>query len=711
MTSTSVLSRSVIAVAMALSSLVANANSSSPITENSVDDVPVVITPTRLKQTPSDVPAAVTVITGTRIRELGLRNIPDALRLVPGMHVTQAAGDDQYRINYHGTNILVPRRMNVMIDGVSMYRPGLARVEWGRLPIAIEDIDRIEVTRGANSVTYGPNSLLAIVNIITKHPHDSTDFAMTASSGRRGDHSGTLLLGGDFNNTSWRASINHESDSGYDVLTRDTTGHDTTRITRFSARSVTAFGLDHKLDVTLGYAFGTSQSPFVDAFQISFPDKKFTETYLSANWIATASSNHESKLALTLSHEGAKQRWTTCVPTPLLLPEMFTLWQSNRSYALAISAGRVPRGGNTNDDRLAIEALAAIRSLGASASQRICTNPNQDLNQQRLDFEFQHTYVATPAFRIVGGVGVREDTGRSETFFGGTLRNRSIRAFANGEYRVNPALRLNAGAYFESDQINDHSFTPRIAANFDLAPNQTLRAVYSVGTRAPDSFEQNAIWTYSGLNSVPTLNGNSTVRFYQSGRGKGDLTNERIVNREIGYVFLHSGLRMQTDFKVFADKLTNLISEKPQVSNFNLSNVGEATLKGAEVQTEFATSNTLRVTATYAYLQSRTNQETERTHFSRHSGSFSALLRLPHQSKAAITHFFSSGNGIGQSRFERTDLNLSADWPIGSSKLNLSGTVRYHHTPTISFYQDTNRFIQNTRNSPWQFFVGARLNY
>jgi outer membrane cobalamin receptor len=77
-----------------------------------------------------------------------------------------------YRVNYHGTNVLVPRRMNVLIDGVSVYQPLFARVDWTSLPIVIDDIDRIEVTRGSNSAAYGPNSLLAIINIISRHPRD-----------------------------------------------------------------------------------------------------------------------------------------------------------------------------------------------------------------------------------------------------------------------------------------------------------------------------------------------------------------------------------------------------------------------------------------------------------------------------------------------------------------------------------------------------------
>jgi hypothetical protein len=45
--------------------------------------------------------------------------------------------------------------MNVLVDGVSIYRPGLARVDWKEIPVAI-DIERIEVTRGTNRSLTAP---------------------------------------------------------------------------------------------------------------------------------------------------------------------------------------------------------------------------------------------------------------------------------------------------------------------------------------------------------------------------------------------------------------------------------------------------------------------------------------------------------------------------------------------------------------------------
>ena len=70
-------------------------------------NLPVVLTPTRLRQSLADVPGSVTIITADMIRDYGIHSVPDALRLVPGIIVTQVTGSD-YRIGYHGGNVHTP---------------------------------------------------------------------------------------------------------------------------------------------------------------------------------------------------------------------------------------------------------------------------------------------------------------------------------------------------------------------------------------------------------------------------------------------------------------------------------------------------------------------------------------------------------------------------------------------------------------------------
>ena len=179
--------------------------------------VPVLITPTRLKQSKHDIPASVTRIEAEELQDLQIRTIPEALRYVAGMAVGYASGN-QPRINYHGTNGLIPRRMQILIDGMSVYRAGYAEVTWPLLPITIQDVWAIEVTRAPSSPTYGQNSMMAVINIITKDPAQVQEPRLVA---RYGDQE-TRDVYAQFGDTpsesfSYRVSIAKERDEGFDT--------------------------------------------------------------------------------------------------------------------------------------------------------------------------------------------------------------------------------------------------------------------------------------------------------------------------------------------------------------------------------------------------------------------------------------------------------------------------------------------------------------
>jgi iron complex outermembrane receptor protein len=427
---------------------------------------PIVLTPARLRQSAADVPAAVTVITAGMLQAFGIRNLIDALRLVPGMAITHATGND-YRVNYHGTNILVPRRMNVLVDGVSIYRPGLARVDWKEIPVAIDDIERIEVTRGTNSVAYGPNSMLAVINIITKHPADVPRFSARITAGSLGTLNANVSAAGRIGSSQVRASLNSERDTGYDALPRVAEPHDSTRLTRLYLRSVTPLTENSTLDITGGAVAGTKEVPFADAFQTSFPDQDIEDYYVGATWNFAPSAAHEIQLRANFSSATIDQDWTTCIPTALLLPELFDMWAANPAYARTIASGRVPTGGSARDNALAARAIRAIRAVGPAATQRACATANQNLQQQRTDIELQDTYVFSPRLRLVAGIGARHDRIDSQTFFGGEESSTASRLFANVEYKPIERLRFNLGGYLERDQLTGSTFSPRAAVNVD----------------------------------------------------------------------------------------------------------------------------------------------------------------------------------------------------------------------------------------------------
>ncbi len=111
--------------------------------------------------------AAVSVITGEDIRRAGVKSIPEALRLVPGVQVAQF-GSNRWAISARGFNATFSNKLLVLIDGRTVYTPLFAGVFWDVQDTLLEDVDRIEVIRGPGGTLWGANAVNGVINVITK---------------------------------------------------------------------------------------------------------------------------------------------------------------------------------------------------------------------------------------------------------------------------------------------------------------------------------------------------------------------------------------------------------------------------------------------------------------------------------------------------------------------------------------------------------------
>lgn len=669
-----------------LVSLNARANSDVPDVDSTHAQYPVVITPTRLRQSLADVPASVTVLTHETLIRYGVTNLAEALRLVPGMAVLQTAGND-YRINYHGTNMLSPRRMNVLIDGISVYRPGYSRVDWKQLPIAIDDIDRIEVTRGPNSVTYGPNSLMATINVLTKQAKDYERAYVTVAGG---DKASAYLYGRSglvIGKTAVGVTASRERDSGYDYLSRIGQGHDSTEIQRLSIKSHTDLTDSTTFDFQATLTDTGKQVPFADAYQVSFPDAKVRDNYIDFALTTNLAENHELSLKTNYSETNSKQSWTTCIPQALLLPEMFDMWKANPSYANALIARRTPTGGTAEDNALAARAFAAIRALGAAAVQPVCGIANQDAIQTRLDFELQDTYVFSDHLRVVSGVGSRVQRAISETYQAGSHTNNIYRAFGNFEYKPVDWININIGGYYEHDDLSESTFSPRVAMNARLTETQSVRAIVSKAVRTPDVQEQLANWSYILRTTVPVA-GSTSQHFYQSATSPGGLGAETILSYELGYLLAVQKYGLLFDVKIFHDVLDNLISEKLALGGFRPTNNGSATLNGAEIQTSINLSSGWSGFLNLSYLDNDTPVLTEQTQYSRYSGSVGVSKSLPMNWRASVAYMAASGDGLGEGPFGRVDVTVGKNFNLSGYQSSLTLTASHYDRHETSYFRD-----------------------
>jgi iron complex outermembrane receptor protein len=123
-------------------------------------------------------PLSTTVITKEEIQLTGATSYEELFRLVPGMIVRQESNGN-FDIHIRGNDNLPPGNFShfsenmmtlVMIDGRIVYNYINGGTIWESLPVAMSDIERIEIIRGASSALYGPNAVSGVINIITRTP-------------------------------------------------------------------------------------------------------------------------------------------------------------------------------------------------------------------------------------------------------------------------------------------------------------------------------------------------------------------------------------------------------------------------------------------------------------------------------------------------------------------------------------------------------------
>lgn len=130
----------------------------------------------------TEVSSAVFVITQDDIRRSGATSIPEALRMAPGVEVARI-GTDKWAINIRGFNGRFADKLQVLMDGRSVYNPLFAGVQWEQQDTLMEDIERIEVIRGPGAAVWGANAVNGVINIITKKAADTQGTLFTAGGG------------------------------------------------------------------------------------------------------------------------------------------------------------------------------------------------------------------------------------------------------------------------------------------------------------------------------------------------------------------------------------------------------------------------------------------------------------------------------------------------------------------------------------------------
>ena len=135
-----------------------------------------IVSASRQTESLLDAPLSASVLTRAEIERAGCTSIMEALRLVPGMIVREESNGN-YDVELRGLDNVPPNApfdvtsnttTLVMIDNRPVYSYLRGGTFWETLPVALSDVERIEVIRGPSAALYGPNAVNGVINIITR---------------------------------------------------------------------------------------------------------------------------------------------------------------------------------------------------------------------------------------------------------------------------------------------------------------------------------------------------------------------------------------------------------------------------------------------------------------------------------------------------------------------------------------------------------------
>lgn len=155
----------------------------------------VVVTATLVPVSTNAPTASTTVLTGESLRDQGITKVSDALRLVPGVQMVQSGPQGSLTSLFmRGGN---SNYVRVLVDGVSVNDAGGG---FDFASLSTDNVERIEVVRGAASVLYGSDAVSGVVQIITRDGRGPAAWSFEAGKGARGAQRTSVgVHGGDAN--------------------------------------------------------------------------------------------------------------------------------------------------------------------------------------------------------------------------------------------------------------------------------------------------------------------------------------------------------------------------------------------------------------------------------------------------------------------------------------------------------------------------------
>ncbi len=518
----------------------------------------------------SDAPAAVFVITQEDIRRSGVTNIPDALRMVPGVEVARI-DSNKWAVTTRGFNSRFATKLLVLMDGRSVYSPAFSGVWWDVQDTLLEDIDRIEVIRGPGATLWGANAVNGVINIITKKAGETQGGLITVGAGTEEKGFGSVRYGLKLGEkTDVRAYAKYFNRDG--------------SVTRSGAEAAddwdqfrTGFRLDHE---------PTAQNSFT--LQGDYYRGKSGSTYDFVTLTAPFSSSTQEKA--DLSGGNLLGRW-------------------NHVFS--------------NDSALSLQAY-----YDRTERKDLLTAEDRDT----VDFDLQHRFKWFGGQEIVWGLGYRvtrdgfNKVNQLRTIDPSSRTDQLFSSFIQDDITlIEDKLRWVIGSKFEHNDYTGYELQPNTRLIWTPSKDHSVWGAVSRSVRTPSRAEHTVSTNVAVIPPGQAQNPSPLPILVQV-RGTSDFQSEELIAYELGYRLRpinrltfdlagyynrYSSLRSTNNIPSASPTLASNAGNPYLLSTLDLNNTFNTDIYGVELALEWQPLDWWRLKGSYTYAEMKNDQSSE----------------------------------------------------------------------------------------------------
>lgn len=419
--------------------------------EEVVETKEIVVSATKTELPAKQVTSAVEVITGEEMEQRKLRSVVEALRWAQGLSVNQSGGPGTVAdVRMRGGT---PEQTLVLIDGAIVNSATIGTYDFSNL--TSDNIERIEILRGSQSMLWGSDAMGGVINITTKRGRDQPNLSGFAEYGSFNTIREGATLAGKRGPIDFSGTISRWDTANFSTINyrRGATERDGFHNWQGSVRLGADLPKDGRLEFSFRWLDGITN---LDGFAFN---------------PVTFASDPADVL-------GAKTNRTQYIYAGTWA-QPITSWYSQRLTASRATDNLVSNGGTFQRNLV----TGVTEPVGFPLNSQIGTTSNR--------IEWQHNVQIAKPLLLTAGYQFREQTGENINLATNTatIPNKSLvsnAGFADAQLNLWDRLFGTAGIRYDHYNVFGSATTYRLTGGYLHRETGTkLRGSYGTGFRAP----------------------------------------------------------------------------------------------------------------------------------------------------------------------------------------------------------------------------------